>query len=279
MGTPNVAIRHFPDTESYVQIPQIKSLRSKLKNKKVTIYHSLYPEQDKRIFELLLILSLVRKQTKHIELFAPYLPYARQDRASKVGEAVSADVLCKLLKAHGVKKLATYDCHFLYGPGNFIRCGLEIKNLSAGKILYAHAKKYFKNDKFLVISPDESASYFTEQAQGHSLKKARKTSNDTRVGTGIHADVDTMEGEIDVKGKNICIMDDMISTGGTMMHAIKHLKKLGAKDIIVSATHGIFAGDNIAKKILQSGCSHIFITDSIQNAHRKEIQVLKLPTR
>ena len=66
IGTPNVIIRHFPDTESYVQIPQIKSL----KNKKVTIYHSLYPEQDKRIFELLLILSLVRKQTKHIELFA-----------------------------------------------------------------------------------------------------------------------------------------------------------------------------------------------------------------
>src|SRR3989344_7786849 len=103
-GKPNVIIRHFPDTESYVQIPQIKSL----KNKKVTIYHSLYPEQDKRIFELLLILSLVRKQTKHIELFAPYLPYARQDRASKVGEAVSADVLCKLLKVHGVKKLVTY---------------------------------------------------------------------------------------------------------------------------------------------------------------------------
>lgn len=270
---PNVTIRHFPDTESYVQIPQIKSLKNKRKNKKVIIHHALYPEPDKRIFELLLILSLVRKETKHIELFIPYLPYARQDRASKTGEAVSADILCKLLKAHGVKKLITYDCHFLYGPGNFTRCGLKIKNLSAGKILYKEAKKYFR-EKFVVISPDESASYFTENAQGHSLKKVRKASKDTGIGTGIHAEVDTMEGEIDVKGKNICIMDDMISTGGTMIRAIKHLKKLGAKRIIVGATHGIFAGENIAKKILKSGCKHIFITDSIKNPGQKEIKIL-----
>src|SRR3989338_7264093 len=114
-GKANITIKHFPDTESYVLIPQIKSL----KNKKVAIYHRLYPEPDKRIFELLLILSRVIKETKQIELFVPYLPYARQDRENKVGEAVSADVLCGLLKHFGVKKLITYDCHFLPKPGNF----------------------------------------------------------------------------------------------------------------------------------------------------------------
>ena len=169
-GKPNIVIKHFPDTESYVQIPNIKSF----KNKKITIYHRLYPEPDKRIFELLLILSLVKKQTKNIELFTPYLPYAKQDKENKKGEAVSADILCKLLKSYGVKKLISYDCHFLPRAGSFKRSGLNIDNQSASKILYTYAEKYFGREKFLVISPDEGASYFTENAQGHTMKKKNK---------------------------------------------------------------------------------------------------------
>src|SRR3989338_7948331 len=168
-GKSNIIIKHFPDDESYVLIPKIETL----KNKAVRIYHRLYPEQDKRIFELMLILSRLKKETKDIELYAPYLPYARQDRENKKGESVSADVLCGLLKTFGVKKLITYDCHFLPRPGEFSRAGLSIENISAGKQLQAHAKKYFGKEKFVVISPDEGASYFTESAQGHSLKKVR----------------------------------------------------------------------------------------------------------
>lgn len=250
-GKPNVIIKHFPDTESYVQIPGINSF----KNQKITIYHRLYPEPDKRIFELLLLLSKVKEQTKNIELLVSYLPYARQDRENKVGEAVSANVLCGLLKNFGVKKLITYDCHFLPTPGNFIRAGLKIENRSAGRMLYAYAKKYFKKEKFVVVSPDEGASYFTKHAEGlsHSLKKTRKSA------TEIHK----MEGHAEVKGKNVCILDDIIATGGTIMHATKHLKELGAKKIIVGTTHGVFAGENIADKISRSGCAKIFTTNSI----------------
>ncbi len=274
-GKPNVIIKHFPDTESYVQIPQINSL----KNKKVTIYHRLFPEPDKRIFELLLILSRVKEQTKNIELCVPYLPYARQDRENKKGEAVSADALCALLKSNGVKKICTFDCHFLCGPGNFKRADIAIENKSAGKILYAYAKKYFKKNKFVVISPDESASYFTEHAQSHerhSLKKVRAESKATGVGTGIHANVHLMEGNVDVKGKNICILDDIISTGGTVVRAIHHLKAQGAKEIIVGATHGVLAGDGIADKILASGCSCLFFTDAILDKHTSG-KIIKLP--
>jgi|SRR3989344_3701690 len=276
-GKPNIIIRHFPDDESYVQIPQIKSL----KNKKVTIYHRLYPEPDKRIFELLLILSKIKVQTRNIELFAPYLPYARQDRESKTGEVVSADVLCGLLKSFGVKKLITYDCHFLPRPGNFMRQGLPIENISAGKELMAYAKKYFnkKNwkEKFVVIAPDEGSSYFTENAQGHithSLSKLRNESKLSTKNTSIHAEIRRIEGEVDVKGKNVCILDDIISTGGTIVHAVRHLKKRGAKKIIVGATHGVFAGENpepeqarygagIAEKILKQ-VDYLFTTNSIR---------------
>jgi ribose-phosphate pyrophosphokinase len=72
-----------------------------------------------------------------------------------------------------------------------------------------------------------------------------------------------MEGEIDVKGKNVCILDDIISTGGTIIRAIEHLKSRGAEKIIVGATHGVFAGEKISEKILKSSCRELFITNTI----------------
>lgn len=276
---PNIVIKHFPDTESYVLIPKIHSL----KNKKVTIYHRLYPEPEKRLFELLLVLSRVKEKTSHIELFVPYLPYARQDRENKKGEALSADVLCELFKNYGIKNLITYDCHFLSKTGKFTRNGLSIENKSAGKQLYNYAKKYFGKKEFSVISPDQGSSYFIENAKGHavhSLQKTRSKAKGNGVKNGIHADINGMKGDANlnnsVKGKNICILDDIISTGGTLIHAIKHLKALGAKKIIVGATHGVFAGENVSQKILNSSCDKIFITNAIINSKTKNVEILKL---
>src|SRR5207237_501759 len=118
--------------------------------------------------------------------------------------------------------------------------------------------KYFGGEKFIVISPDEGSSYFTERSQGISLKKKRK-----RTSHGLETEIDSMEGHVDAHNKNICILDDIVATGGTTIHAIKHLRSLGAKKIIVGATHGVFAGDKIAEKILTSGCDHIFVTNAI----------------
>jgi ribose-phosphate pyrophosphokinase len=274
-GNPNVIIKHFPDTESYVLIPKISSL----KNKKITIYHQLYPEPEKRIFELLLILSRVKEKTKDIKLFVPYLPYARQDRENIKGEALSADMLCGLLKSSGVKKLITYDCHFLLRPGNFTRNGLRIENMSAGKQLLAHAKKHFAKvspgQEFCVVSPDQGASYFTDNAQGFAMSKKRRRTEEHGLESEIHSMDCEENNEKYLKGKNVCILDDIIASGGTIIHAIGHLKKLGAKQIIVGATHGIFCGDKIAKKILKSSCSEIFVMNSILNQD-KAVKVLNL---
>ena len=256
MMKPNILTKQFPDGESYVRVRNLRSL----KNKSVTIYKRLYPDPEKNIFELLLILSVIKKATKKITIFIPYLPYARQDRENKKGEAVSADVLCKLLKSHGVRKLITYDCHFLSRPGRFIRAGLRIKNRSAKKILLDYAKKYFGNQEFTVISPDQGAAYLSHVA----LRKTRKNAHK------IHK----MEGKINVEGKNVCILDDIISTGGTILHAIKHLKKLGARKIIVGAVHGVFALPDIRSKIEKS-CSLLFVTDSIPTTDKK-LKILKL---
>lgn len=270
-GKPNVVIQQFPDTESYVFIPKVTTL----KNKKVTIFHRLYPDPDKRFFELLLILSRITRETKNIELFAPYLPYARQDKEHEVGDVISADVICGLLKYHGIKKLITYDCHFLPGPGMYTRNGLRIENRSAGAQLLSHAKKYFGKEKFITISPDQGSSYFIENAQGYSLHKKRSRLRKGEVDT----EVKVIEKEtLDVKGKNICILDDIIATGGTIMRAAEHLKKLGARKIIVGAVHGVFCGEKIAEKILKSGVNEVFVMNSIlPTENLQKVKVLSLP--
>ena len=151
-----------------------------------------------------------------------------------------------------------------------------------GWALDSEAKKIskeFKFKDFIVISPDEGSSHFTEHAQGHkshSLKKTRKETSATDNHTGIHGDVHTMEGEVDVKDKNICILDDIISTGGTIIRAVEHLKKLGANKIIVGATHGVFAGEKIAEKILKTSCSELFVTNAILQNQKLKVKILKL---
>lgn len=271
-GKPNVIIKHFPDNESFVFIPHIKSL----KNKKVTIVHRMYPEPDKRLFELVLLLSRVQKETRHIELLVPYLPYARQDKEHEEGDVVSADVLCEMLKNYGVKKLITYDCHFLPKPGNFTRAGLKIENHSAGKLLLKYAKKYFGREKFILISPDQGSSYFVENAEGYAMHKKRSRVTKGDIKTEVSHD-NKLNELLDVQGKNICIMDDIIATGGTIIKAVKHLKDRGANKIIVGATHGVFCGDSVADRILLSACDELFITDSILGMAKSElVKVLKL---
>lgn len=270
-GKPNITIKHFPDTESYVFIPKINSLKSK----KVIIYQRLYPEPEKRLFELLLILSRVKKETKDIELFVPYLPYARQDKEHKIGEVVSADILCEILKRYGVKKLITYDCHFLPQPGIFTRSGLKIDNKSAGRQLIEYAKKYFGKEKFIIISPDQGSSYFIKNAQGYVLKKKRKKKI-SLINNQTHGDIHTMKGGEGAKEKNICILDDMISTGGTVLRAIEHLKTKGAKKIIVGSTHGVFSGKKIIEKILKKNCNQLFITNTIPNKNKKGVKIIFL---
>ena len=253
---PNVDIKYFPDTESCVRILKVNSL----KNQKVVVYHRLYPEPEKRLFELLLILSRVRQETKKIEVFVPYLPYARQDKSHQTGEVVSADVLCELFVKYGVEKLITYDCHFLPRAGNFKRAGLKIENRSAGKALIAYAKKYFNGENFIVIAPDQGSSYFIEEAQGYWLQKKRKRLNKSTVESETHI----KKNNFDVKGKNICILDDVIDTGGTVYKTILHLKERGAKKIIVGATHGTFSRPETLRKILKATRGQVFTTNSIK---------------
>lgn len=246
---PNLEIKEFPDGDSYVRVPHAKSLQGK----EVLVYHRLYPNQNSSIVQALFIAQVLRG-AKSLELVAPYIPYSRQDKIWLEGEVKSAEVIIQMLKSAGYSKITTFDCHFLKKEGEFEYGGIKIRNISLAPKLIEHAKKRLGDD-IEVISPDAGANYMSG---GKGMQKMR---GDYGKGNIIYRDIEKMEINFDVNGKNIVVIDDMISTGSTMIKAIENLRKNGAGKIALAATHGFFLKDSLKKLGQLSDC--IFVSNTI----------------
>ncbi len=263
---PNVEVKVFPDGDSYVRIPDIKACQGE----EVALFHRLYPQQDTSIFAALVLLDTLKRVGARVSLVSPYLPYSRQDKTFLEGEALSAQVLCRTLAAAGAERLVTLDCHFLKKEGDFEYSGLKIHNVSANKALVEHARKKIGLEDLQVISPDQGANYLVSEFGGKSMKKVRGEYDATKE---AYRAVSQMERSFDVKGKNVLILDDMISTGGTMIKAVENVRKGGARKVLCAATHGFFLKDSLGR--LRGMSDHIFTTNSIPNPVA-EVDILQL---
>ena len=263
MYQPNVEVKKFPDGDSYVRVPTAKEARGK----DVIILNRLYPEQDSAIFQTILALRAIEAhKPKSITLIVPYLPYSRQDKTVKEGEVKSAEILCELLKGEGVDKLITFDCHFLKKEGEFVYGGLKIKNISINKKLVEKARE-FAGGEIEIMGPDEGANYLVREFGGSSMKKKR---GEYAKGDEAYREIKEIKMEKDVKGKVVFILDDMISTGGTMVRAVENVKKGGATKVLCAATHGFFLKDCLNK--LKGAADKVFVTDTIPS----EVSLIKI---
>lgn len=253
--TPNLEIGKFPDGDSHVRIPELAAC----KGNDLIIFHRLYPDQNSSLLELLLILDAVKYQgAQSVTVVTPYLPYARQDKQTVDGEIASAHIICNLIARAGCTKLVTFDCHFLNEEGEFMHGELLIKNISMRVEMIAHARQQFAGQEFEIIGPDDGAAYLVKAAGGANLKKVRKDYDGDKI---AYRHIDTMEGEFDVRGKNVLLLDDMISTGNTMIKALDKMLEGGAKRVAVAATHGLFLYNCLDR--LRKSSDIIFASDTI----------------
>ncbi len=262
---PNMEMKKFPDGDSYIRIPQIRECS----DKNVILFHRLYPDQDGSLMQALFMLEALREVRANVTLVAPYLPYTRQDKIFLKGEVKSADMICRLLSQAGCTQLLTIDCHFLKKPGKFDYAGLRIYNISMNEKLIQHAKKQFNEEPFEMISPDQGAKYMVESQGGMAMEKKRGRYEE---GEQAYRGIETLESSFDFDEKNVLIIDDMISTGSTMMKAVENVKDSGAKKIACAATHGFFLRDSLAH--LRRQCDFVFVTNSIPSPVA-EINVLR----
>ncbi|MEM3399454.1 MAG: ribose-phosphate diphosphokinase [Candidatus Micrarchaeia archaeon] len=244
-----IETRSFPDGERYVRIPIFNE-------RNVVLLHRCYPNANEALIELFLMLRQTREMgARNISCIIPYMPYARQDKRFLEGEAVSAKTICSLIKSAGCDELITFDCHFLKKEGVFDYAGLWIRNISMGKELLRHFDSYD-----MVVSPDMGAAYLVGK-NGETMEKRRGSYGK---GRKAYRKVEELVANFDVAGKRVVVIDDMISTGSTMVKAVKILKKKGAKSVSCCATHGLFLGKSL-EELKKSGALRIITSDTIRN--------------
>tara|TARA_B100001245_G_scaffold23423_1_gene15365 strand:- start:53 stop:925 length:873 start_codon:yes stop_codon:yes gene_type:complete len=260
--------RRFPDGEGYVRVPSdaIDAVRSE----PVVLVSNTYP--DSGIVNTVLLLEAIAEvrrgnlsnlkgdEPQNMEdvgsgvyLAIPYYGYSRQDKRFSKGEAVSARVIADIL-ARGCDGIAILDLHEpavlkdMEVPIEFVSSMPEIAELLQTEV-----------SPDFVLSPDKGAiARATEVAGliGCDFSYLEKTRIDAHT-------IEHTPKDLDVDGKVVAIVDDMISTGGTICRASDALRRQGATEVHAACTHGLFTGGAILR--LSNHVDGVHSTDSLPN--------------
>jgi len=251
----DVDTRTFPDGESKI------TFRHNLKKSVVLVVQSTYPPVDTNLLQILSIISEVKKISSEIYAIMPYMGYARQDRQFLNGEIATMSIVAKMLQAAGAKKAIVVDIHSKTALRHF---KIPTENVSAIPELAKYLKK-LKLKNPIVVSPDTGGSLRAKKfadilkSDFITLKKSRNRK------TGK---VSIRSTKADVNGKDLIIVDDIISTGGSVVKATQFLKKQKCKRIFVVCTHGLLIGD-AEKNIKKAGVTQIISTNTIPRSISK----------
>jgi len=250
LETVPLASKTYPDGESYVR------LESKVENEELVIVQTTSPPQDTRIMQLAFIADAAKRHgAKRVTAVVPYLAYARQDRVFLEGEAISVEVVARVLKSAGIDSLITVNIHQEKVLSKF---PFPTRTISAIPLLadYLRQKGY---QKAFALAPDRGALRLVEEAaeilggECGFLEKHR----DRYTGQIV-----TEKKTLDVYGKKVIVFDDIISTGGTIAAAAKIVKAVGASAVCAACVHPLLIGD-AEKRIIDSGVDEIVGTDAV----------------
>lgn len=254
--------RKFPDGERYIRIG------GDVGENTVVVQSTGYP-QDQNLIELFLILKTLKSMdVENIKVVIPYFGYGRQEKRFKSGEAVSAAVIAELIEAAGASEIFSINLH---EDGICNLFNIPSHNLSAMPLVadYIHEKL----EDPLIVAPDKGALPFAEEIAGKlgcqcdHLEKTRISPEK----------VETKTKNLDVKDREAVIIDDIISTGGTIVNASNILRQHGASKVIVSCIHPVLVEDALLK-IFAAGVDDVIATDTL-NSEVSAISVAPLVAR
>ena len=243
-------IERFPDGETFVK------LEEPVRGHQVFILQPTGPPVNDNLMELLSFVDACRRSAAaDIIAVVPYFGYARQDKRHGHREPVTASMVAYLLQAVGANHVVTVDLHAAQIEGFF---HIPVDALTAVPTL-CDALRPLLPKELIVVSPDEGrvkmAGQYAQRLNSTVavLHKRRETATKTRVTHVVG----------DVRGKACLIIDDMISTGGTISEAIEALLGAGARpEIVVAATHGPLL-EAAREKLSHESIRAVFVTDTI----------------
>lgn len=233
-------------------------IQEDVRDKTVFVIESLSFPMDEYVMELALIGDAIRRSApKTMVAVIPYMGYARQDKQHRMGEPVSARVIAKFIEVSKFKEVITVDLHNDAIVGFF---QIPVSNISALDALTSEVKK-MSLPRPVVVSPDVGG-----------VKRARNLAYDLDVPMVVmekkrfldrHDTSESFQIIGDVRGMDAIIIDDVISTGGTIAHSAMSLKDAGTKSVTVLASHAVFAG-GAARKLSDAPIDTLAVTDTIQ---------------
>jgi ribose-phosphate pyrophosphokinase len=209
------------------------------------------------LMELLLMIDALRRASANrITAVVPYYGYAKQDKKTKGREPISAKLVANMLETAGAERLVTLDLHAAQIQGFF---NIPVDNLTAAPTLCNYLKNQgLQGNNVVVVSPDAGGV-----PRAETFAKRLKSTLAVIIKRRPQPDVSEVTGIVgDVQGKVAVVVDDMISTGGTLVKAAEALINEGATDVYTLATHGIFAGDAV-KQFANSPIRRVIVTDTI----------------
>ena len=251
----------FADGEIFVRIDE------NIRGCDVFIIQPTNPPAENVMELLLLIDAAKRASAARVTCVMPYYGYSRQDRKDQPRVAIAAKLMANMIQAAGADRVLGLDFHQHQLQGFF---DVPVDHLYARPVLVSHYRK--KNLKEItVVAPDVGAA---KMARGFAKQlNASFAIIDKRRPKANVAEVLNVIGEVD--GRDCLIADDMIDTAGTVSEAARALKRLGANDVYVCATHALLSGP-AAQRLAEAPITEVTVTDSIAIPPERRFPSLKV---
>jgi ribose-phosphate pyrophosphokinase len=245
-------VKEFLDTETKFRFEE------NVTGSSVLLVQSTYPPVDKNYMQIFLAAHYLSQEGAKVHAVIPYLGYARQDKAFLSGEVVSLGVISHLLRSCGIIRVTTVDIHSAEGLALF---AMPTYSVSAIPSLAQYVKKNLKLTSPLVVSPDFGSSKRTEAFAALYGAEHMRFAKERNRSTG---EVRVETGRMELGGREIIIVDDMISTGATVRAAAVKLKEAHAAKIVVACVHPLLLGD-AHEKLIEAGVDEIIGTNTVPN--------------
>jgi ribose-phosphate pyrophosphokinase len=244
-------LERFPDGELHIE------LQESVRGHDVYLVQPTCPPVDEHLFELLLMADACRRAGAiHLTAVIPYFGYARQDRRAHGREPLSVRLIADLLAKSGIQRVVAVDLH---SQGVESAFAIPVEHVSAVAILAEGVRSSVPRNA-VVVSPDLGAVNMAER-YAKILDLPVAIIHKTRI-SGAEVSVQRIVG--DVYAKEVVIVDDMISTGGTVEKAILALLEAGclSSGIKVAASHALLVGP-AAERLGKLPIEKIYVSDSV----------------
>jgi ribose-phosphate pyrophosphokinase len=252
--------REFEDGEHKAR--PLESVRGRDVFVVVSLYGDEHQSVNDKLVRLLFFVGALRDASAgRITAVIPYLCYARKDRRSKSRDPVSTRYVAALLETVGAERVVTLDVHNLAAYENAFR--IRADHLEARRLFVEEFVPRIGREPVVVVSPDVGGVKRAEAFRQSLSRRLGREASGAFLEKYRSAGVVSGEAVVgDVEGRIAIILDDLISTGGTIARAVAACRSRGARAVYAAATHGIFVGD-AARMMAEPGLERLVITDSI----------------